>query len=199
MSMTSTKMLFEQYGWRFCETVMPTDKVSRKDENVAFPKLYKGALQTITCGWFIEAVLEWTIKTKKKYYIQCSSLKDMKHVTFIHTTCKGSSHGQHSVRRSKRGKRVCNILPAPVSHGDYIENFTAVNQHPFKETAIRRCPFGCWTMLSMFHLLLCVGWPKVELAWQNGSGTWRRMNVSSFRSIWVWVYSTTPLQRSRKI
>ena len=74
---------------------MPTDKISKKDEDVPFTKLSKGELQTIPPGQFREVVLEQSMKTKKKYYIQCSSWKDRKQIMFIHTTCIGSSHGQH--------------------------------------------------------------------------------------------------------
>jgi hypothetical protein len=105
------KLLFEKYGWRLCGTVVPTDKVARKDEDVPFHKLLKGALSTVPRGWFREAVLPCLL-ARKDYYVQATTWKDRKQVMFIHTVAVGSSIGKHTVRRSKRGNSGREVFPA---------------------------------------------------------------------------------------
>jgi hypothetical protein len=44
------KMMFEKFGWHFHGKVVPTPKVSRKDQDVLFHKQSKGAIKTIPQG-----------------------------------------------------------------------------------------------------------------------------------------------------
>jgi hypothetical protein len=46
-SVKLANMLFEKFGWYFCGTVVSTPKVSRKDQDIPFHKLSKGAMKAI--------------------------------------------------------------------------------------------------------------------------------------------------------
>jgi hypothetical protein len=121
-------MLYQKYGWRFCGTVAPTNKVARQDMDVPFAKLSKGAMKTIPRGWYREAVLQMRVG-RKEFYVQATSWKDRKQVMFIHTTNIGSSRGKHTVRRGKRGHGGREVFPAPLSQLDYAENYAAVDRN----------------------------------------------------------------------
>lgn len=45
-------MLYQKYGWQFCGTVISTSKVARQDRDPPFPKLLKGSMRAIPCGWY---------------------------------------------------------------------------------------------------------------------------------------------------
>ncbi len=121
-------MLFEDYGWRFCGTITPTDKKERTGEDIPFLKLSAGALAEVKCGWFREAAIELKSKSKRKYYLQCSTWRDKKQVMFLHTNRVGSSSGI-TVRRHVKGKRQRVILEAPQCQDDYVTYFNAVNRN----------------------------------------------------------------------
>ena len=98
-----------------------TDKKSRQDEDVPFLKLSKGALNT---G---EAVIKMT-DGRKTYYIQCSTWRDKKQVTFLHTTAVGNSRG-NSVRRHTKGRRGRIKIAAPQDQEEYADNYNAVDRN----------------------------------------------------------------------
>ena len=128
---TSVKLaqwLWEKKCWRFCGTIVPTNKAAREGNDVPFHKVSKGALNTISRGWFWEAVLEKSFE-RSKYCVQCTTWKDRKQVMFLHTSSVGSSRGKHTVRRGKKGKHGHDILPAPLSQLDYALNFSAVDRN----------------------------------------------------------------------
>ena len=122
-------MLYDEYGWRFCGTITPTEKLSRQDSDVPFAKLSKGGLNSVPCGWMREAGLKQQTRSGAAYWLQCTTWKDRKQVMFLHTTDIGSSRGKYSVRRSKRGVRGRETIPAPASQQTYIESFSAVDRN----------------------------------------------------------------------
>jgi len=68
--------------------------------------------------------------TGKIYYIQCSTWRDKKQVTFLHTTTVGNSRGK-SVKRHTKGRRGRGRIEiaAPQSQQTYVENFNAVDRN----------------------------------------------------------------------
>ena len=88
----------------------------------------KKALNSISRGWFWEAVLGKQFELSK-YCVQCTTWKDRKQVMFLHTSSVGSSRGKHTVRRDKKGKHGRDILPAPLFQLDYALNFAAVDRN----------------------------------------------------------------------
>ena len=104
-----------------------TDKKSRQDEDVPLLKLSKGALNSVERGWFREAVIKMT-DGRKTYYIQCSTWRDKKQVTFLHTTAVGNSRG-NSVRRHSKGRQGRIKIAAPQAQETYAENYSAVDRN----------------------------------------------------------------------
>jgi hypothetical protein len=51
-------MLYDEYGWQFCATITPTEKLPRQDRDVPFAKLSKGGLNSVPRGWMREAGLQ---------------------------------------------------------------------------------------------------------------------------------------------
>ena len=55
-------------------------------------------------GWFREAVIKMKTPSGKTYYIQCTTWRDKKQVSFLHTAVVGNSRGK-TVRRHTKGRR----------------------------------------------------------------------------------------------
>jgi hypothetical protein len=120
--------LYNKYGYRFCGTMVPTEKVSRQDRDVPFHKLSRGAKDSVERGWFREAAIELKTDTGRIFYAQCTTWKDRKQVMFVHTTDIGASSG-HFVRRSIRGVHGRTTLKAPLAQQNYAENLNAVDRN----------------------------------------------------------------------
>ncbi len=58
------KHMVEQYGWTIVGTIVPTDKVTRADNNFPFLKLSQGARNEVERAWYREAVMEYTTSFK---------------------------------------------------------------------------------------------------------------------------------------
>jgi hypothetical protein len=128
-SVDLAKWLFNDLGWQFCGTMVPTKKYSREDLDVPFMKWSNRAMASIERGFYIEAAVEQKTDAGKTYYVQCSTWKDKKQVMFAHTTDVGSSRGQHSVSRSVRGSTGQRILQTPMAQGNYAKHFHAVDRN----------------------------------------------------------------------
>jgi hypothetical protein len=122
-------MLYDEYGWRFCGTITPTEKLSRQDRDVPFAKLSKGGLNSVPRCWMREVGLQQKTRSGCTYWIQCTSWKDRKQVMFLHTTDIGCSRGKHSVKRSRRGVRGRETIQVPASQQSYVESFSAVDRN----------------------------------------------------------------------
>ncbi len=127
-SIMLAKTLFEQYGWRFCGTQVATEKKARSKLDLPFNKLSKGALKEVHRGWFREAAVEMKMSNAKTYWIQCSTWKDKKQVTFVHTNNIGASSNL-TVKRHVRGKKQRCTLQAPAAQKDYALHFNAVDRN----------------------------------------------------------------------
>ena len=67
------RWLFNDLGWRFCGTMVPSKKFLCEDLDVPFLKLSNGAMKSIQSQWFREAVVEQKTDTGKTFYLQCST------------------------------------------------------------------------------------------------------------------------------
>ena len=99
-----------------------------RDDDIPFHTLSTGALATVERGWFREAVIEKIAAFGKKFWIQCTTWRDKKQVTFLHTSEVGASSG-HFVTRRTKGKKDHSILPAPKAQLDYAKHFNAVDKN----------------------------------------------------------------------
>ena len=61
------------YGWTPVGAVMPTDKMLREKLDIPFHKLSKGAKESVSGGWYRQAVIKMKTKHGKTYYIQCTT------------------------------------------------------------------------------------------------------------------------------
>jgi hypothetical protein len=95
---------------------------------VPFHELSNGALATVERGWFREAVLEKVAARGKKFFIQCTTWRDKKQVTFLHTSAVGASSG-HFVARRTKGRKEQSILKAPKVQKWYSKFFNAVDRN----------------------------------------------------------------------
>jgi hypothetical protein len=67
--------LYQIYGWHFCGTVAPTNKVVHQDMDLPFAaKLSKGAMKTIPCGWYQEVVLQMRVGRREFYVLTGSGI-----------------------------------------------------------------------------------------------------------------------------
>jgi hypothetical protein len=96
-SMKLAKHLFENYRWTMVGTIVPTDKKTREDHDIPFLKLSNGARNGLERGWFHEACLKLHAG-RTSYYVQCTSWKDKRQVSFLSTNKVGQSEGM-SVQR----------------------------------------------------------------------------------------------------
>jgi hypothetical protein len=85
MSMKLVKHLFEKYRWTMVGTIVPTDKKTREDHDIPFLKLSNGARNGLERGWFREACLKLQAD-RTPYYVQCTTWKDKKQVSFFQPT-----------------------------------------------------------------------------------------------------------------
>jgi hypothetical protein len=115
-------------GWFFNGTFSTSKKVSRWDDDVPFHTLSNGALATVERGWFCEAVIETVAAAGKKFWLQCTTWRDKKQVTFLHTSEVGASAG-HFVKRRTKGKKGQCIFPAPKAQKEYSKYFNAVDRN----------------------------------------------------------------------
>ena len=69
-------MVFEKHRWTIVGTIVPTDKKGRSGLDIPFHKLSKGARESVSKGWYREAVIEMKTPTGKKYYIQVTTWRD---------------------------------------------------------------------------------------------------------------------------
>ena len=128
-SVDLAKALWNKHRMLFCGTITPTDKKSRSDHDVPFHKLSAGALKdSVSRGWFREAVLQLIGVTRKKFCIQHTTWRDKKQVCFLSTTKVGSSKDLF-VRRSQKGKQGRSTFPAPMAQQDYTAHFNAVDRN----------------------------------------------------------------------
>ena len=85
------KYLYGTYQWLFVGTVVTNESKDRNENSVPFRKLSSGALKKVNRGWMRKATLPVTGNTplygnkKEEYHIQCTTWKDKKQVTFVHT------------------------------------------------------------------------------------------------------------------
>ena len=57
-SVKLAKHMFESHGWTIVNTIIPTDKKSREEEDVPFLKLSNGPRLVVKRGWCREAALK---------------------------------------------------------------------------------------------------------------------------------------------
>lgn len=157
-SVKLAKVLFERYGWWFCGTVVPTNKHSCQDEDVPFQKLSKGALRSIPCWWYWEAVLQWKFR-HKKYYVQATTWKDCKQLMLLQATNIRSSRGLHNVRRSKRKRNGWEVFPWTLAQEDYAKNYAVVDQNSHDSadcsTSMRTNQFYFCILFLLFERVVC--------------------------------------------
>ncbi len=96
-SMKLAKHLFEKYRWTIVGTIVPTDKKMHEDHDIPFLKLSNGACNGLERGWFHEACVKLHAD-RMPYYMQCTTRKDKKQVSFLSTNNVGRSDGM-SVQR----------------------------------------------------------------------------------------------------
>ena len=115
------KHLYEKYCWLFVGTVVPSDSKDRNDNSVPFRRLTPGALDKLDRGWMRKATT-----TMAQYHIQCTTWKDKKQVTFIHTNLVQNT-GDITVKRHVKHKRYRLDIKAPAIQKDYATYFNAVD------------------------------------------------------------------------
>jgi len=125
-SVDLAKHLYEKYGWTIVGTMSATDKKERKDHDIPFLKLSNGALMSVKRGWFREATLEMKTRNGRRYVIKCTTWRDKKQVTFLHTHVVGPSVG-YTVKRHVKGKSRRVELKGPRVQNDYINHFNAID------------------------------------------------------------------------
>ena len=131
-SMALATHMWNKYGWTICGTITLTDKKSRQDYDVPFVKMSKVALNMVPRGWFREAVWRYLLYpgTTKKFWVQVTTWRDKKQVSFLHTHKVGNSR-DHTVRRHVKGRRGLGRieLAAPRAQEEYADNFNAVDRN----------------------------------------------------------------------
>ena len=183
-SMNLAKHLFEKYRWTIVGTIVPTEKKSRQDQDIPFHKLSKGAVDKIKRGWYREAVYKMETPSRKKYYIQCTTWKDKKQVSFLHSHKVGVSPPD-TVARHVKGKRSREVFPAPQAQVEYVKYFNAVDKNDRDSadysTSIRTNRYYlrifCWSFDRVLHALYVV---VVCLAKMNiGNKEWKKYDSSN--------------------
>ncbi len=117
-SVKIAKHLFEKYRWTMVGTIVLTDKKMRGDHDIPFLKLSNGARNGLERGWFCEAFVKLSAG-KTPYYLQCTTWKDKKQVSFFSNNKVGWSDGM-TVQMHVRGKRTRNTIAAPRAQADYV-------------------------------------------------------------------------------
>jgi len=162
-SVKLVKHMFEQYGWTIVETIVPTDKKSREDDDIPFLKLSNGAGNGVKQGWYREAVLKVKTKHGKHYCIQCTTWCDKKQVCFLNTNQVGFSNSL-SLKRHVKGKREREEIAGPRAKRDYITFFNAVDRKDWDSadwsTTILTNRYYirilCWVLDRVVHTLFVV-------------------------------------------
>ena len=120
------KFLYETYRWLFVGTVVTNDSKDRNENSVPFRKLSNGALKKVERGWMRKAILSVIGKRNEKYHVQCTTWKDKKQVTFLHTHLV--QHGGDTiVKRHVKGNKQRIDLSAPPIQPDHAKYFNAVD------------------------------------------------------------------------
>jgi hypothetical protein len=100
------KHLYKKYQLTLVGTVIPTEKTSCSDEDLPFVKLSNGARNKLRSGWFCEAYMMKNLpRSRKAYYMQCTTWKDKKQVMILATNPVGFSQGL-TVQRHVKGKKM---------------------------------------------------------------------------------------------
>ena len=120
------KFLYETYRWLFVGTVVTKDSKERTENSIPFRKLSNGALKKVKRGWMRKATLPVVMKNNEKYHLQCTTWKDKKQVTFLHTHLV-QNDGDTTVKRHVKGNRQRIDLNAPPIQPDYSKYFNAVD------------------------------------------------------------------------
>ncbi len=98
--------------------MVPTEKTSHSDKDLPFAKLSKVARNKLSRGWFCEAYMKKNLpRSKKAYYMQCTTWKDKKQVMFLATNRVGFSQGltvQRHVKGEKSMKPFNNPMPMQI-------------------------------------------------------------------------------------
>jgi hypothetical protein len=159
-SVKLAKHLYENYRWTLVGTVVPTEKTSRSNEDLPFVKLSNSARNKLRRGWFHEAYTKKKLpRLMKAYYLQCTTWKDKKQVTFLITNQVGFSHQGLTVKRQVKGNKKSETIPEPHAHADYIKSMNGVDRNNRDSrdysTSIRTnwwylCIF-CWAMDRVVH------------------------------------------------
>ena len=155
--------MFNEYGWTIFDTISPTDKKSRVDEDIPFLKLSNSARNGVKCGWFREAVIKLKAKSGKHYYIQCTTWRNKKQVCFLSSNDVGSISGL-SLLRHVKGKPVRIYINGPRVRQDYTKYFNATNRNDRDSadysTSIRTNIYYirilCWVFDCVVHTCFAV-------------------------------------------
>jgi len=88
-SVKLAKLMYEKYRWTIVGTISATDKKSREEEDIPFLKLSNGAMMGVKRGWFREAMLKLQTPSGKSYYLQCTTWRSKKQLTFLSNAPEG--------------------------------------------------------------------------------------------------------------
>jgi hypothetical protein len=127
MSIKIAKHLFENYWWTLIGTIVLTDKKTCEDHDIPFLKLSNRARNQLDRGWFREACLRLS-EGRLHYYLQCTTWKDKKQVSFLSNNKVGRSDDL-TVQRRVQGKRTHNAIVAPQAQADYVANYNVVDRN----------------------------------------------------------------------
>jgi hypothetical protein len=89
------------------------ERVWREDQDIPF-----WARNGLEIGWFCEACVKLSAD-RTPYYLQCTTWKDKKQVSFLSNNKVGRSDGM-TVQRRVRGKRTRDTVAAPRAQADYV-------------------------------------------------------------------------------
>ena len=184
---TSVKLarhFFEEFGWTITGTYAATDKKSRADKDFPFLKLSRGARDSVKRGWFREAVLGLKTPTGKQFYVQATTWRDKKQVSFLSTNEVGFSSGR-TVKRHTKKREKRDTIEAPRAQQDYAKYFNAVDRNDrdsadystTSSTTIRTNRYYlrifCWALDRIVHALyVIIGDLDKRSAEDRLSGEW---------------------------
>ena len=127
-SMVLAQHLFEQYRQTVVGTILSTEKKSDEDRHVSFTKLSSEDNNSISKGWFREAIIEMKTFHAKKYYMQCTTWRDKKQVCFLSSNRVGVSEVLFAKRFSK-GRKTTDIIAGPQAQADYMLVFSSMDKN----------------------------------------------------------------------
>ena len=125
--------------WTIVGTIVATDKQVQAKLNLPFNKLTKGALKALKRGWFWEAVIKMFTKAGEVFYVQCTTWRDKKQVTFLSSNCVGSSQG------GRKGTRMKEKIARTLAQSDYTESYAATDHS--------NCDSADFSMTIQTHIL----------------------------------------------